>query len=73
MSDRIRQLSQPSYFLGSEELKEIMDYINGPSMADILLENAKTETLRQAYLKAREEGTEAQIGPMLASIKQLDR
>jgi hypothetical protein len=73
MSNRIRQLSQASYFLGSDELKEIMDYLNGPSMADILLENARNQTLREQYKQATENGTEASVGPMLASIKQLDR
>lgn len=71
MSDRIRELRDAGYFLGNDELKEIMDYLNGPSMADILLKNAKAETLREQFIKAKEEGTG--MGPMIASIQQLDR
>ena len=71
MSDRIRQMRDAGYFLGADELKEILDYIDGPSMADILLKNAKAETLRDQYIKAKEEGTS--MGPMIASIQQLDR
>lgn len=63
------------------------DYLKGPSMASILLKNAKGMTLRNlmeeaqlanadpdvaARVRARNE-TEMAMAPMIASIRQLDR
>lgn len=45
------------------------DYLNGPSMASILLKQAKGELLRE---QMKEDGSNA-MTPMIASILQLDR
>lgn len=53
---------------GSDQFE---DYLNGPSMASILVENAKNQTLQEQYAKSREANDG--MAPMIASIKQLDR
>ncbi len=64
-----------------------MDYLKGPSMASILLKNAKAMTLRNQLEEAQLVGLDPEVaarrraqndiemsmGPMIASIKQLDR
>lgn len=52
-------------------LDQFEDYLNGPSMASILVENAKAQTLQDQFLEARK--NETGMGPMISSIKQLDR
>ena len=51
----------------------IDEYLTGPSMASILLKQAKGEYARDLIQQAREAGTEGSVGPMMASILQLDR
>lgn len=51
----------------------IDDYLNGPSMASVLLRQAKGEYLKDLAQKARESGTEGGVSPMIASVLQLDR
>jgi hypothetical protein len=51
----------------------IEDYLNGPSMASVLLQSARGEYLRDIAQKARQSGTEGSVGPMIASMIQLDR
>lgn len=51
----------------------IDDYLNGPSMASVLLRQAKGEYLKDLAQKARENGTEGGVSPMIASVLQLDR
>ena len=53
--------------------EEMLDYLNGPSMASILLRQAKTGLMRDLLGQARENGTEQAMAPMIASITQLDR
>jgi hypothetical protein len=66
---------------------EAMDYLRGPSMASLLMKNAKAMTLRNQLEEAQMVGmdpeavarrraqneAEMNIYPMIASIKQLDR
>lgn len=51
----------------------IEDYLNGPSMASVLMKQAKGEYMRDLIQKARENGTEGSVSPMIASVLQLDR
>jgi hypothetical protein len=51
----------------------IDDYLNGPSMASVLMKQAKGEYMRDLIQKARESGTEGGVSPMIASVLQLDR
>ena len=74
--------------LGADPLGDpAMDFLKGPSMASILLKNAKGMTLRNQMEEAQMAGMdpealakrraqndmEMSMGPMIASIKQLDR
>jgi hypothetical protein len=74
--------------LGPPEIEdEAMDYLKGPSMASLLMKNAKAMTLRNQLEEAQMAGmdpeaaarkraqneAEMNIYPMIASIKQLDR
>jgi hypothetical protein len=47
------------------------DYLQGPSMASVLLRQAKGDYLRDLQQKSQEQGTN--MSPMIASILQLDR
>lgn len=49
----------------------IDDYLNGPSMASILLKQAKGQYLRDQMQAAGDENPG--MAPMIASIMQLDR
>lgn len=51
----------------------IEDYLNGPSMASVLLKQAKGEYIRDLAEQARASGTEGSVTPMIASVLQLDR
>jgi hypothetical protein len=51
----------------------IDDYLNGPSMASVLLKQAKGEYFQDLIQQARKAGTEGMTAPMIASILQLDR
>jgi hypothetical protein len=58
--------------LDSQEFMDpINDYLDGPSMASILLKNAKAQTLQEQF--AEDSKNDAGMGPMIASIRQLDR
>jgi hypothetical protein len=48
------------------------DYLNGPSMASIMLKQAKGELLRDRLQQGRKDD-DPTIAPMIASIIQLDR
>lgn len=48
------------------------DYLNGPSMASVMLKQAKGELLRDRLQDARR-GDDPSVAPMIASIIQLDR
>jgi len=87
MSDRIRAMREPSPQERKRLERELMiangidpdtqaeyqDYLNGPSMASILLKQAKMDLMRDLLGKSREDGTEQAMAPMIASITQLDR
>ncbi len=49
------------------------DYLDGPSMADILLKNAKAMAVHDMLRQARSEDGNPRMAPMIASIGQLDR
>lgn len=49
----------------------IDDYLNGPSMASILLKQAKGQYLREQM--QQDNGETPGMAPMIASIMQLDR
>jgi hypothetical protein len=74
--------------LGADPIGDpAMDFLKGPSMASILLKNAKGMTLRNQMEEAQLVGADPEVaarrraqndiemsmGPMIASIKQLDR
>jgi hypothetical protein len=82
-----QQSNLPEPF-GAEPIGDpAMDFLKGPSMASILLKNAKGMTLRNQMEEAQMAGMdpeavarrraqndiEMSMGPMIASIKQLDR
>jgi len=52
---------------------ENQDYLQGPSMASVLLRQAKGDYLKSQMQQANELGTGSQVSPMIASILQLDR
>lgn len=49
------------------------EFLDGPSMASVLLKQAKGEYMRDLMEKARASGTEGSMSPMIASVLQLDR
>jgi len=60
--------------VGADPLEDpAHDYLKGPSMAEILLKNAKAMTVHDMLKQARSEEGNPQMAPMIASIKQLDR
>jgi hypothetical protein len=82
------QRSNLSDSLGADPLGDpASDYLQGPSMASILIKNAKAMTLRNQIEEAQLAGADPEVaakrraqndiemamGPMIASIKQLDR
>ena len=59
--------------LDPEIQEEFEDYLSGPSMASVMLKQAKGQYLRDMASQAREDGMEDAMAPMIASIIQLDR
>ena len=74
--------------LGADPIGDpAMDFLKGPSMASVLLKSAKGMTLRNQMEEAQMVGMDPEVlarrraqndmemsmGPMIASIKQLDR
>ena len=49
------------------------EFLDGPSMASVLLKQAKGEYLRNIMQQARDSDTEGTVSPMIASVLQLDR
>lgn len=82
------QRSNLSDSLGADPLGDpASDYLQGPSMAGILMKNAKAMTLKSQLEEAQLAGADPEVAarrraqnememniyPMIASIKQLDR
>lgn len=88
MSNRIRQIRETATRPRFEDLpphvqeyvswlaqmnEENQDYLHGPSMASVMLKQAKGDYLKDQMQQADEMGMGTQASPMIASILQLDR
>ena len=72
-AEQLRREIMISNGLDPEIQEEFEDYLSGPSMASVMLKQAKGQYLRDMASQAREDGMEDAMAPMIASIIQLDR
>lgn len=72
-AEQLRREIMISKGLDPEIQEEFEDYLSGPSMASVMLKQAKGQYLRDMASQAREDGMEDAMAPMIASIIQLDR